>query len=172
MPVTSPDSSSDRSLLPRRRPVPRIPRPDPNLVAPTVYLAGNPPDYEMIADTWEAVRVAVGRAQAMETLQEEHQTLQRAYQAEHHRAAVLQERVDGIVEFATVRAPQIQAKVDRLLRQRDLDRAVIAEFQEELAKRADYHLGAESDTCGACTKSPYGTTKTRSRRCRTSWTPS
>ena len=52
--------------------------------------------------------------------------------------------MDGIVEFATVRAPQIQAKVDRLLRQRDLDRAVIAEFQEELAKMADYHLEVEA----------------------------
>ncbi|CAI5744694.1 unnamed protein product [Peronospora destructor] len=83
------------------------PRPDPDLVVPTVDLVGEPPDYEMIAPAWEAVRLAVARAQAMETLREEHGVLQRAYHAEHRRAEELQARADEIVQFATVRAPKI-----------------------------------------------------------------
>ncbi|CAI5723891.1 unnamed protein product [Peronospora destructor] len=113
------------------------PRPDPDLVFPTVDLAGEPPDYEVVAQAWEAVRLAVARAQAMETLQEEHGVLQRAYHAEHRRAEELQARVDEMVQFATVRIPKIQAWVGRLVRERDLNRLVIAEFRDEMGKRQD-----------------------------------
>ncbi|CAI5713802.1 unnamed protein product [Peronospora destructor] len=119
------------------------PRPDPDLVVPTVDLAGEPPDYEMIAPAWEAVHLAVARAQAMETLREEHKILQRAYHAEHRRAEELQARVDEIFQFATVRAPKIQAWVDRLVRERDLNRLVIAEFCDEMAKRQDFFHEAQ-----------------------------
>ena len=92
--MTSSSSFPGGSRAPGSWPAPTLPGPDPDLVVSTVDLVGEPSDYARVAQAWEDVHLAVERAQAMETLAEEHRVRQQAYQAEHRRAEDLQHRVD------------------------------------------------------------------------------
>ena len=69
-------SPSDGYQVPDGWTAPALPKPQLNLVAPTVDLFGDPFDYAMVTRGWDAVRLAVAWNQSMETLTENQSVLQ------------------------------------------------------------------------------------------------